>query len=236
MKKLLERPKIIAVFCIFCIFSQSILPITLWPSQWAQRPVFAQEAAGPEVNVLFTSKDDKCPDPSEFETTINNTPGGHGPYSFATLCGTVRTVKALKDEKQNFYSAGEGVPGYVLVVYDRIKKSELAYRDWIAKTVTNENGNFALPIEKTNPIVYVVVFKPEGETLKFITSYEVNTQQIGGKTATPQTGLSVGVAAKGEGKHTVSINVSDSVPILNQKDYWKCGEESKLAYKNKNRG
>lgn len=234
--------------------------------------VFAATTEIPIVEISYQTDDLYTPQASEYVAKINASKPSYQttPYSYYTLSGIVKTVKAMpktanevlatnpqllsnvsgsnllaaatpQDQNQasglNYDTTGEGVPGYLIVAYDRITSTSLSYVDWIAATMSNAKGKFALPIEKTRSGVYIVVLKPTNEGFRFITSYDVSSNFLDRATKYPELGLNIGVTEKIESPKTLDQDTIDSIPnsvsIIDRKDYWDCGGSVQSAYKYK---
>lgn len=194
----------------------------------------------PIIEIEYDTKDNYTPEAKEYVTKVNSQANNGKLYNFYTLSGVVKTVKVLetgKDgndpESKGYYKTGIGAPGYLIVAYDAINGNSLSYQDWIAATTTNENGKFAIPIEKTNSGVFLVVLKPEGDTFRFITSYDIGAAKINRATTYPENGINIGVIELVDEIKTIEEleeDIPNSVKVWDEKKYWACGEESKITY------
>jgi|GEM_PF-1576645 len=223
------RLSLVAILCLENI----LIPFT-----------YTQAATGdiPIVEINYQTKDNITPEATEYVQQVNAAATNGKLYSFYTLSGVVKTVKALEkggsdvpgEEKKGYFHTGDGAPGYLIIAYDVISGKSLSYKDWIAATTTNENGKFALPIEKTNSGVFIVVLKRDGENFRFITSYDVASSKTNRATVYPENGLNIGVIEIPEENKDIGEYIEDlpnSVKVLDEENYWACGEPSKIIYK-----
>lgn len=205
---------------------------------------YTQAAEGdiPVIEINYQTEDNKTPEAREYVGQVNAAATNGKIYNFYTLSGVVKTVKALKkggsdvegEEAKGYYHTGDGAAGYLVIAYDVINGKSLAYRDWIAATTTNENGKFALPIEKTNSGVYIVVLKRDGEQFRFITSYDVSSAKTNRSNVYPENGLNIGVIELSEEIKDITDYEEDlpnSVKVLDEETYWSCGQPSRIIYK-----
>lgn len=205
---------------------------------------YTQAAEGdiPVIEINYQTEDNKTPEAREYVGQVNAAATNGKIYNFYTLSGVVKTVKALKkggsdvegEEAKGYYHTGDGAAGYLVIAYDVINGKSLAYRDWIAATTTNENGKFALPIEKTNSGVYIVVLKRDGEQFRFITSYDVSSAKTNRANVYPENGLNIGVIEISEEIKDITEYEEDlpnSVKVLDEETYWSCGQPSQIIYK-----
>ena len=188
------------------------------------------------VHINYQTKDKKTPEAVEYVSQVNNAATNGKTYNFYTLSGVIKTVKAKEKgvEGSSYYHTGDGAPGYLVIAYDRISGRSLAYKDWVAATTTNANGKFAIPIEKTQPGVFLVVLRPVGDKFRFITSYDVSSELVGVAQHYPENGLNIGVIEYVDDQKSIQQyidSIPDSIKVVDNEDYWDCGDESGFKYK-----
>ena len=195
----------------------------------------------PLVQIEYTTQDTYTPEASEYVAKVNAEATNGKTYDFYTLSGVVKTVKALpKNESTtgaNYDTTGEGAAGYVVLAYDRIGSTTLNYKDWIAGTVTNANGKFAIPIEKTQSGVFLVILKPADTSYKFLTSYSVSSAFTNRGTLYPENSLNIGVIDKVNIADLILADIFTKVPetvsMIDKESFWSCGENELSTFKYK---